>query len=181
MTFYYDFIFEQNTSKIKNRRLICKNTNLGEDAYNIFKDQLWLFIWEFSETIFMAKNDLFYGVIFEKNTSKIINQRLICKTTDLKGDAHSIFKDQHWPFYMRILQNFFFYGKKWLFLWRHFWKKYVKNQRLICKTTDLGEDAYDSLKNQHWPFYMRILQNYFLWQKMTFFCDVIFEKKYVKT
>ena len=28
---------EQNTSKIKNQRLICKTTDLGEDAHTIFK------------------------------------------------------------------------------------------------------------------------------------------------
>ena len=76
------------------------STCLDEDANTSFKDQLWLFIWEFSETIFYdEKWVIFLWVIFEKKkTSKIKNQRLNCKTTDLGKDAHTIFLDQLWLF-----------------------------------------------------------------------------------
>ena len=35
--FFCDVILEQNTSKIKNKRLNCKTTDLREDANTIFK------------------------------------------------------------------------------------------------------------------------------------------------
>ena len=48
-------------------------------------------------------NIFFCEVIFKLNTSRIKNQRLICKLADLGQDAHPIFNDQ----LLFFLRNFF--------------------------------------------------------------------------
>ena len=121
MTFFCNVIFEKNTSKIKNRRLNCKTTDLGEDDHTFFKDQFWLFIGEFSETLFLRRKFNFHcDVIFEQNLK---NRRLNCKTTDLGEDDNTFFKDQFLLFIREFSETSYFMisyiQKKWLILWRN--------------------------------------------------------------
>ena len=89
--------FEQITLKIKIKLWIAKLKTSAKTPI-----PFWLFIEEFSETSFLRRKSTFFNVIFEQNTSKIKFQRPYCKTTDLDKDAHTIFREHFWLFFVEF-------------------------------------------------------------------------------
>ena len=99
-------------------------------AHTIFKDYIWLFIWELSVTIYLCQF-FFVTSFLKEKTSKINNQRLFCKTTDLRKYAHIILKGHFWLFIGGFFKSKFL-GKKLNFQCDVIFEQNFKNQRLIC-------------------------------------------------
>ena len=101
-----------------------QNYRPWEKRRYLFQRSVFTFYMRILRNYILIAKIFFYDVNFEKNTSKIKNQRLICKTTDLQEDLHTVFNGRFRLFLWKFSEIIFLW-QKLFFLWRHFWKKNI--------------------------------------------------------